>query len=186
MTVFWAVLKFFRATWWIWAALALIGWAVHWHTGKSREAVNAAVYEQVYRHVYALEEKRVKQEKADAEEIARLKVESEKVTERVVVEYRDRIKVIHDKAVTIIEKVPVYVTPENDAACPINRGFVSLWDHANAGTVPGAPSRSDGETSGIVLSEVERQHAREAEYCRSTETQLIALQSWVTQQSQVH
>lgn len=62
----------------------------------------------------------------------------------------------HIKTVTqtIIQRVPVYVTQKDDAACRINNGFVRLHDAAAKGEVPGGPAGDDGSDSGVKLSTV--------------------------------
>lgn len=108
-----------------------------------------------------------------------------KVTERVVTKYVDRIKEVRIKGDTIIQKVTEYVTPENDAACTINAGFVSLWNHANQNTVPDPAQGTDGAPSEVKLSDVAAQHAIESKTCTETETKLESLQDWVDAQSKV-
>lgn len=161
---------------WLIGAVVAVGW--RWHVND----VETKVYDAVYAVHYADEMRRhaeIAKAKALAADLAQNSVI---VTERVVTQYVDRIKIVREKAQTIIREVPVYVTAANDAACPVNNGFVSLWNHANSGTVPGAPTGADAETSGVRLSEIATQHAREAEYCRGVETQLSSLQEWVTEQ----
>lgn len=109
-----------------------------------------------------------------------------KVTERVVTKFQDRIVKVRVAGETIIKEVPVYVTPENDAACIINNGFVSLWNRANQGTIPEAASAIDGAPSEVRLSEVASQHGAEALVCRETETKLEALQDWVREQERIN
>ncbi len=160
--------------WWVWAFLVAVG--ALWYYGDYKYDAGRA-------EVQALWDT---QKAKDAAEIKRLKEESGKVTERVVTEYVDRVKVVREKGDTIIKQVPVYVTVENDAACTVNRGFVSLWNRSNKGFVSGAPARTDGEASEVRLSDIAAQHAREATICRSTETQLESLQDWVSEQRRVH
>lgn len=117
-----------------------------------------------------------------AKQAERQEDEQEKVTERVVVEYRDRIQIVEVKGDTIIKEVPVYVTAKDDANCTINAGFVRLWNDANTGEVSEASPGADAAPGGVSLSEVGTQKAIEAKLCRRTEQQLISLQAWVQQQ----
>lgn len=55
---------------------------------------------------------------------------------KVVTEYVDRVRIVREKADTIVKEVPVYVPVQADAACTINRGFVRLHDAAAAGELP--------------------------------------------------
>jgi hypothetical protein len=60
------------------------------------------------------------------------------------VRVRERIRIVREAGETIVKEVPVYVTPEADAACTVNRGFVRLHNAAAAGEIPGPPALSDG------------------------------------------
>lgn len=153
-----------------------------WHENAKQKLV----YDAVYAHAYAIHmsyhAKRL-QAIADA---SMLEVESAAATEKVRTVYVDRIKLIESKAPVIIEKVPVYVTQENDAACTVNHGFVSLWNTTNQGEIPGAAGRADGSADAVTLSDIARQHVVESTICRRTEAQLIALQGWVSDQGRIY
>lgn len=105
-----------------------------------------------------------------------------KITDRVVTKYVDRIVTIREKGDTIIQRVPVYVTAQDDSNCTINNGFVRLWNEANTGEVSEPSAGADEAASGVVLSEVATQKGYEAKLCRETEQRLISLQEWVRQQ----
>lgn len=64
------------------------------------------------------------------------------VRDRVVTEYVDRVQVIEKQGKTIIQRVPVYVTPDDDARCAVPDGFIRLHDAAagaeDLGAGPGA------------------------------------------------
>lgn len=93
---------------------------------------------------------------------------------------------VAQKAAVIIKKVPVYVTAKNDAACSINGGFVRVWNAANSGlSLPDAPGVSDGQASGVVLSDVASEHARESEYARQLEVTVEGWQEWAAKQEAV-
>lgn len=62
--------------------------------------------------------------------------EQKETTKEVVVEYRDKIKEVKVKGDTIIKKVPVYVTKEDDSKCIVPDGFVRVWNEGNDITVP--------------------------------------------------
>lgn len=121
-----------------------------------------------------------------AKAIARQTVKQDKVTVKVVTKYVDRVQVIREKAKTIIQKVPVYVTAKADAQCVIPGSFVQLWNYANEGSIPEAASGIDEAPSEVKLSEVAAQHATEAEMYNATAAQLEALQEWVRQQEAIN
>jgi hypothetical protein len=64
---------------------------------------------------------------------------------------------IRTNTVTVIQKVPTYVTKQDDAHCILNNGFVRLLDAAGLGVrpedLPGHASEPVGADSGISLSE---------------------------------
>jgi len=106
-------------------------------------------------------------------------VEQKAVESRVVTQYVDRVRTIYKQGATITKEVPVYVTKEDDARCSINHGFVSVWNAANAGVpLSRAAGITDGEASGVALSDVATQHTVESQYTLELEERLIALQDW--------
>lgn len=156
--------KFLKSIpWQVWAVVGIL--VLFWWWGDNR-------YEQGRLDLLA----------EQAKEAAKIEDAQEAVTERVVIEYRDRVQVIREKGDTIIKEVPVYVTVKDDSACTINNGFVRLWNDANKGEVSESPAGADGAPSGVVLSDVATQKAVEAKLCRETEQRLISLQDWILQQ----
>lgn len=123
-------------------------------------------------------------EKAATDKV-RIVYKQGKVTEKVVTKYVDRIQTIRVKGDEIIKEIPVYVTPENDAACTINNGFVRLWNDANQGAVSDAAPGTDAAPAEVSLSDVGQQKAIESRVCHETEAKLEALQEWVRAQSKV-
>ena len=109
-------------------------------------------------------------------------------SQQVVDKYVDGTKQIVDNSRVIIKKVPVYVTKENDDACDIPDSFRVHWNAANRGVLPAdtASASLNGTAYPVRLSDVATQHAREAETCKQTEAQLIALQDWVLTVVQEH
>lgn len=103
-------------------------------------------------------------------------------SDTVVTKYVDNKTKIKDNTTVIIKKVPVYVTKSDDDACTIPDSFRLHWNAANRGVLPDdtASEAIDATTNPVRLSDVAAQHAREAETCKQTEAQLIALQEWVT------
>ena len=112
-------------------------------------------------------------------------VQSQEVATKVQTVYVDRVKTIQVAGATIIKKVPIYVTKEDNSRCIINTGFVSLWNSANQMSVP-SPSTSIDETpSAVTLSDVANQHTIEATQYNELSEQVIALQSWIQQEQQL-
>ena len=100
-------------------------------------------------------------------------------TVKVVTEYVDRVRIVREKADTIVKEVPVYVPVQADAACTINRGFVRLHDAAAAGELPEPAQDADAAAAGIALSAVAGTVAANYQTCHETAEQLRALQGWV-------
>jgi len=181
-----ALFAFVRILWqlkWVFLAVGVVWGAVHWHQKAARETINAAVYEGVYRHVYALEEKRVKQELADAEAAKLRAIEREKVAEKVVTKYVDRIKYVKGKTVETVKEIYVQVPAD---ACPIHGSFRLFHDYAavQAGPVPDAASGIDAAP--VPVAETAETVVENYGICHETGERLTALQDWVTQQSQVY
>lgn len=99
--------------------------------------------------------------------------------ERIVTQYIDRVQVVRERGATIVQKVPVYVTPSADAACVVPDGFVRLHDAAATSTLPGPAGAADAQPSGIALSTIGSTVADNYAVCHATTEQLIALQAWV-------
>lgn len=116
---------------------------------------------------------------------ARVRVRQAEVTVKVVTKYVDRIQVIREKGDVIIKEFPAYVTPESDARCTINAGFVRLHDAAAANEVPGPARIADAAPSGIALSTVAGTVAENYQRCHENAAQLTLLQEWVREQAKV-
>jgi len=116
---------------------------------------------------------------AQALQASRIQTSQAETTVQVVTEYVDRVKVVHEKAKTIIKEVPVYVPVEADAGCTVNHGFVVVHDAAAGGTVPGPPGPADAAPSGVALSAVAVTVADNYGICHENSTQLEALQEWI-------
>lgn len=100
-------------------------------------------------------------------------------TVKVITKYVDRVKIVREAGATIIKEVPVYVSPEADAACVLSRGFVRLHDAAAAGVVSDPAGGSDASPAGIALSTVAGTVADNYQRCHENAEQLIALQAWI-------
>lgn len=94
---------------------------------------------------------------AAAKAVARREVRAQTITDqaagaltktRVEIQYRTR---------TLIQEVPIYVTPQADRDCTVPVGFVRLHDAAASGDPPGLPGPAGGPVdaaSGVALSAV--------------------------------
>lgn len=121
----------------------------------------------------------------DAKVIEKQWQKQDKVTTQIVTKYIPQIQKIQGDTITIVKKVPIYVTRKDDSLCPIPNGFVSLWNAANQMPVSNASSGVDAGTSKVVLSDIATEHATEAGITHADETQLEALQEWVREQERI-
>lgn len=94
---------------------------------------------------------------------------------RIQTVFRDRI-LYRDR------EVPHEIVVHDDAACRIPGRFVGMWNSANRAELPIAAGLLDEAASGVVLSDVEAQHEREAEAFHRNAQELKDLQDWVIQQ----
>ncbi len=115
-------------------------------------------------------------------QVAVVKQRQAEATVKVITKYVDRVKIVREAGATIIKEVPVYVSPEADAACVLSRGFVRLHDAAAAGVVSDSAGGSDASPAGIALSTVAGTVADNYERCHENAEQLTALQDWVRAQ----
>lgn len=110
-----------------------------------------------------------------------------KTTERIVTRYVDRVQVIHERGATITREVPVYVTPQADAACTVPVGFARVHNAAAAGVeMPRAAGAADAAGSGIALSAVAGTVVDNYTTCHATAAALTSLQEWVRANSEPH
>lgn len=94
---------------------------------------------------------------AAVKKVAGREVTAGKITDAVKTDHaKERVR-IQTVTRTLIQKVPVYVTPAADRACVVNLGFVRLHDAAASGSPPALPGPSGGPLdapSGVQLSAV--------------------------------
>ena len=114
------------------------------------------------------------------------KVKQAEISERVVTQYVDRIKIVKTQGDTIIKQVPIYITQDNDNECIVPESFSVLWDAANRGDIPEASRIANETASDVKISDIAAQHATESTICRETEQQLISLQEWVRGQADLN
>lgn len=99
---------------------------------------------------------------------------------RVVTKYVDRVQTVYVKGRTITKEIPVYVTPEADAACVVPAGFVRIHDAAAANTAP-EPTTGDPDApaAGVTLSAIAETVADNYTQYHALGEQLIGLQDYV-------
>ena len=90
---------------------------------------------------------------------------------------QDRVRTVTR---TLIQKVPVYVTPKADAGCGVPDGFRLLHDAAAAGVPPAAePAGKSADTpSGLALSAVADTVTTNYGVCHETAERLKGWQDW--------
>lgn len=108
-------------------------------------------------------------------------LEQAAMSQKVVIRYVDRVRVVREVGATITKEIPVYVTAKADAACPIPAGFVRVHDAAAQGVPIGEPAGDpDAPAPGITLSAVADTVAGNYTACHETSEQLTSLQSWLS------
>jgi hypothetical protein len=142
------------------AALAVgfaVGWAAHgWRDGDAQLGAAQRVVRLVQRQASASQAIAVGDQRAD-----------------------DRIRTVTRR---LIEKVPVYVTPQTDRAFPLPWGFVRLHDAAASGddlpaTAAGS-ARPDDAASDVAASEAAAVVVANYGGCRADRQRLADLQAW--------
>lgn len=119
-----------------------------------------------------------------AAQVVAVKQRQAEAAVQVVTQYVDRIQVVREAGAAIVKEVPVYVSPEADAACVLSRGFVRLHDAAAAGRVPGPAGSADAAPAGIALSAAAGTVADNYERCHENSAKLEALQDWIREMQQ--
>ncbi len=107
------------------------------------------------------------------------------VTTRVEGRVRERIRIVREAGETIVKEVPNHVTPEADAACAVNRGFVRLHDAAAAGQIPGPPALGDGAAGSVALSAVATTVVHNYATALLWREQLLGCQAWIRGQQAI-
>jgi hypothetical protein len=102
-----------------------------------------------------------------------------KASERVVTQYIDRVRVVYERGTTLTKEIPVYVTAQADATCPVPVGFVRVHNAAAANELPGPAGAADARASGLALSTVAGTVVDNYTTCHAAIEQLNALRSWV-------
>ena len=115
--------------------------------------------------------------------VLRVQVKQAEVTERVVTQYVDRVRVVRETADAIIREVPVYVPQSCDADGRLSAGWRVLHDAAASGGAADPAAIADAQP--VAPDTAAATVARNYGTCRETAEQLIALQQWVREQSVV-
>lgn len=108
------------------------------------------------------------------------KEQSGKVTEKIVIEYVDRVKEVvkwRTKNVEIIKIVP--------SGCELSAGWVSVHDSSAEGRDADATRAADDTSSGIKDTEALGTIVENYASCHENREQVIALQSWIREQQQL-
>jgi len=115
--------------------------------------------------------------------VARVQAAQARVTERVVTQYVDRVRVVRETADAVIREVPVYVPQSCDADGRLPAGWRVLHDAAASGGAadPSTVAHAQPVAPDTAAATVARNYGT----CRETAEQLTALQQWVREQAAV-
>jgi hypothetical protein len=113
--------------------------------------------------------------------VARVQTAQAQVTERVVTQYVDRVRVVREAADAIIREVPVYVSAQCDPDGRLPAGWRVLHDAAARGSAaePAAVAHAQPVDPQTAARAVAENYAG----CRENIEQLTALQQWVREQA---
>lgn len=106
----------------------------------------------------------------------------EKATDRVVVEYRDRVQVVTKQGKEVVREVERLVP---FGLCQLDPGFRLLHDAAAAGSVPDPAGRADGPAAPVEQATAAETVADNYLACRLNAEQLTALQRWIRKQERI-
>ena len=107
------------------------------------------------------------------------------VTERVRIQYRDRVVQLEGVNTTIEKEVINYVEGKPlTAACMLDARWVQLHDAAAAGAVPPASTGADGAAAGITAAQALPTITGNYGAANKIRERLIGLQKWVREQYQ--
>ncbi len=109
-----------------------------------------------------------------------------KVVIQTEIQYRDRIKIVKEKADTIIKEVPIYVTQADTNHFGVNVGFVRHYNAAFTGEPAGLATQSDRRPAGISLAEIAEVNAFNASVCWQWREQVLGLRAFYRQLQHTH
>jgi hypothetical protein len=104
--------------------------------------------------------------------LEREKARQAQVVEKVVIEYRDRVKVIKEKGDEIVKAVPYYVR----ASCALPGGWRVLHDAAASGSFPEDPDGAIAAAEPVEGVAAAETVASNYAACRADQARLAALQ----------
>jgi hypothetical protein len=122
----------------------------------------------------------------EQQEIVILQAKAKEITNEVVIQYVDRIKIVEGKSHVIIKKIPEYITKEADANCAITNGFIELHDSAAKNTIPDSTRNPDEVSTTVKLSTVANTVAINYNTYHKVVEQLKALQDWIIKQKDLN
>ena len=119
---------------------------------------------------------RMKERAAYADALAKEKERQATVVERVVVEYRDRVKVVKEKGDEVVREVEKLVPAD---ACPLPGGFRVVHDAAASGDLPEDPAGAAAAAAPVEAAAAAETVASNYAICRLEFEKLTALQNIV-------
>lgn len=106
---------------------------------------------------------------------------------RVVTRYVDRVQVVRQRGATITKEVPVYVTAQADARCPVPVGFVRVHNAAAQNLPLDRPAADpDAPAPGVTLSTIAATVAGNYTTCHQVRQQVIGLQHYIRGLQRAH
>jgi hypothetical protein len=142
-------------------------------------ALTVAEMHGYYRGKTLLYEYQAEQAKA----AVRVVVKQGAVTEKIVTQYRDRVRWVREVPQIIEKEIVRYVPPSADPVLPL--GWVLLHDSAAVGQIPQATAGVDVAAPGIAASQAVKGVIENYGACKQTALQLVTLQGWIEAQYQV-
>lgn len=172
-----ALALFFRSAWgfaklipWpVYAVAALVAlhfWLVHVRVKQAVEETNAG-------WVAKLASERAAYDKA----LAALREKQQEVVTRTVIEYRDRIKIVKERADAIVAEIPE-VLPVGDSPL-LSGGVRVIHDAAAVGNLPNDPVGAAATAAPVETAALLTTVAENYRECSVTSERLIALQKLV-------
>lgn len=166
----WAAIRLFLAgvPRWVWLGIALVaigGYGLH-RFGSARFDAGAASVQQEWDATKA----------RDAAAVAKVEKASDKIVEKVITQYVDRVQVIREKGKEIIRNVYIKIPAD---ACPIDGGF--RVQHDAAARMPTDPAPwgvPDYAAAPVDVRTAAATVAGNYESCHINAATLIAWQEW--------
>ena len=111
---------------------------------------------------------------------AKLAANRAKITERIVIEYRDKVRVVREKGEEVIREVERLVPM---GSCDLPGGWRVLHDAAAEGRFPESSERI--AAAPVSAQDAARTVASNYATCRETAERLTSLQDWAIQQHEL-